>query len=93
MGGRVGHPAAPARWAEAATLARIRHQPVLPAGIAAHAQKAAGQNSTIHEQPQFAFHKPGHGALALLLPGQESLKLFGHYAIQNGLFWISRAVR
>ena len=73
MRGRIGHPAPPARRAEAPPFAGKRHDTVVSTGIAMDAQEATRQDPAVQKRAQLAFDEPGHRAFAAALSCQEGL--------------------
>jgi hypothetical protein len=67
------------------TFTGIRHDPVQAANVAVRPQKTPSQDSAIKKGAQLPFHKPWHQPPALLLPGQESLKMFDDDPIEDAL--------
>ncbi len=67
MGGALGHAPAPAARAEAAALARERHEPLERAGAASNPGKAMGQDAAGEEVPELPLHEVRQaGALGAL---------------------------
>jgi hypothetical protein len=69
----VGHAAAAARWAEAATLARECHQFLARAGIAANADEAVREDPAREKGAKLALHEPRYRAFASLRFGEKAL--------------------
>ena len=64
----------------------------MPAGLATKAEKASGQNSTVKKGTEFPLDESGDWAVTLLLPGEESFKLFRYDAVQHAFFRMARSV-
>ena len=56
------------------------------------AQKTSGENSAVQEGTKFFFNESRNRPVALLLPGEERLELFGDDLVQNALFRMARSV-
>ena len=61
---RVGHAAATAGGAEAATLARKSHESAIATGVAANANEAMFEHAAGKVGAELALHEAGHGMLA-----------------------------
>jgi hypothetical protein len=89
MRGCIGHAAAATGRTDRTALAGKCHNPVLAAFIAMHPKKTFGQNSTIQEWSQFTFYETRDGSTALMLPGQEGLKVLRDYTIKKVILRIA----
>ena len=57
-----------------------------------NAQETSSQNSTVKKGTKLALHESRDWAVTLLLPGEESFKLFGDDAVQHAFFRTTRSV-
>ena len=84
MGRGVGHAPAPARGAEAATLARERHEGVAPAGCAVHAHEAVSQEAALEKAAQLAPAEEGQAEARVSVElGQKGLEVVAHELVEE----------
>ena len=69
--GTLGHPSGATAGTDAAVLTAESHQPLMMAVLAAHAQKAIFQATTLEVVVEFSSHIPGYSAALLLHQKQE----------------------
>ena len=91
-GGGVGHAAAPAGRANAATFAAETDDAILAAGIAVQPDEAVRQDAALEKAAQLAFDEARHGA-ALVLPAiQKGFELLTHHLIQDAVLGLTSAI-
>src|SRR4029450_3908120 len=78
----VGHPPAAAGGAEAAALARERHEAIVTAVVAAQAQEAVGEDAAAQEGAELLLDEVRSGALASSRAGEEGLELLADGAVR-----------
>jgi hypothetical protein len=85
MCGALSHAAASAAWANAASFARERHQPIQATPRTAKPREAASQRPAAQEVPKLVLNEPGQ---ALPIPqagslGAKRLEVVPHHLVQD----------
>jgi hypothetical protein len=88
----VGHAATATRRAEAAALARERHEAVVATVVAVQAQEAVGEDAAAQEGADLLLDEVRRRPLAGSRPSQERLELLAHDAVQECLLRRARCV-
>jgi hypothetical protein len=79
----VGHAPAATRRAEAAPLARERHESIVAALVAAQAQEAVREEAAAQEGAKLLLDEVRRGALARSCAGEKGLELLADHAVQE----------
>ena len=80
----VGHATAAARGAKPSSFARIRYEPVEPAGIAVHAKKAVGRDPASEIVPELTLDEPRHDTASFAGSRQEGFEGTGDRGVKDG---------
>jgi hypothetical protein len=91
----LGHPAASAAWAEAASFTRQRDQPIGATGYTPKAGKPMREHAAASESLKLALHEQGGATLVLTsieLP-EEGLKMFADDAVEHPMLGRATHVR
>ena len=88
------HPPAPAARAEAAALARERHQVLAPAALALKARHAALEHAAHQELPELPLHelRQARAVAGLRHRAQKGLQVLGDELMQHRVLGVSRAI-
>jgi len=89
---RIRHASSTTRRAPDPSFTGERQQSILSAILAVKPQETPRENSAIQKSPEFFFHESRNGTIALLLPGEKGLELFGNDAVQQTCCRIARGV-
>jgi len=86
MGRGIGHPPARARRTESAAFTRKRDEPIIAAGLAAHAEKAPAEKAAVEEGLELALDEAGDHPTLFLGAGEKGFEVLLYDAVEHAGF-------